>query len=473
MNIEQRNDEHQQYGPATIYRKYDADGFQLPFAYVSPTDIDYLPEQTMSKHQVFLNAHKEMTTLANIMLEEALKSPANAVKCVSLIKAQEKLFENYFLIQLTERIIKILNDFHSNDNDCLRTQADSIGILIGEMFNQNLLTWQNIEGHLQRLMARGYVSQGSLSIFSIIFHTCDDTLKKTMPAGCFNSLYSTYEENCRKISGCKTLNRNKLTQSHVEKGNQFTYADFKRIVIQENHTFQNVMKHLNSADFNAHVNKYINLIVNEALKKPTLSEAYAKILSEMRFILKKENLMELNLKELFQNKLLKYLTISDRNLKEERQMLQLQSQSFGNIFGELHKVDLIKCSTIESFFEQLLDKDYTINEGSLCLICDIIQSCGSELKITLGTNKFNNYVKQLKRKTNPFNMSKLICNKVNSIKSISVNQTSASTLKVVNNQNSNELMVQPSTSQSKPTVATSQLSNKDELLNKLKALQEL
>lgn len=436
--------------------------FRKSLENISPHNISFYTNYILNKQ--FSTDH--VLELIKDVFEESIINPKKAAIFAELVNKQQNVSKKHFLTLCTNLIAKLRYDFLLKDkDDDLILQANGLGALIGELFNHDILTWQNIEAHLQRLMAKGYTSRGSTHLIELIFFKCGIKLKKEMPAGCFNSLKSFQSKivnNCNNFSASKTVCMKEVKENQFTIKNYVdTYADFQRIIIQQYPNYENIIKHLNSGVVNNPIlDKYINLIISEAFKKPAMSKIYADILNEMRLIVKKKNVIELKLNELLQNKLTKYLKIAHRNLKSERLQMQLQAQSFSKIISSLHKNDLIQCQTIENFFKILLDENQ-IKEGCLELVYNIIQSCDTELKITLGTIKINFYIRQLKRNTNPYNMSGSICAKVKSMKNL--NNVEAY------NQNANVIEDQHSASQSKAT--TSQHSNKDELLKKLKELQ--
>lgn len=480
IHCEQRTNNNTKH-PYVIFRKL-LENF-------APDDIGDLTDFTLS-YQLPIN---DVSKLVQILFEEAIKNPQQAASFVDVIRKQQICIKNDFLGLCTNLIVILRNDNISRNNDGLRKQADGVVTLISELFNQDLLTWQNIEGHFQRLIA--YNSKGSIYMIGNMFFSCGEKLIKVMPAGCFKTLYATFQNKCFQISGSnkvsiydikgntyQQISTHELLakaieyQSHTQKDNKFTIDDFERIIAQQEPIYENIINHLNSANINKDLDKYVNLIVRQVLKKPTMTKTFTNVLIEMRLIVKKKNQMELTLYDLLQIELTKYLKISRRNLKEERPKMQLKAQNLGNFIGELHKVDLIECSKIEIFLQKLMNK-HELREGSLELVYNIIQSCSSHLQITLGTNRLNNYIIQLKRSTNPLNMSSSICEKVNSIKNHhesninSVEESTVSSLKV-NKKNSNDIVVQSSNPPS--TAHTSkQLSYKDKLLERLKELHEM
>ncbi|CAO1414324.1 unnamed protein product [Diamesa tonsa] len=461
--------------------------FEKSLQHFNPNDIGDLTELATNNELPINDALK----FVDILFKDAIKNSERAASYVGVIKLQQKFIKDHFLTMCTNLVVKLRNDFitkNINNLDHEYNQGKSVGILIGELFNQNLLTWQNIEGHLQRLMAKGYNSAGAINIIKIIIRTCGNKLKKIMPAGCFQSLHKAFENKSIQISKSNAVSINNIPQQtsleksiehqpHTRKENQSTYADFEKIIIQQKPSYENIINHLNSVNIKEDLDKYVKLIVSEIMKKPTMTKTYTNVLNEMRLKIKKQEVMELTLCNSLQIELSKYLIISNRNLKSERPKMQLKSQILGNFIGELHKNDLIDSLNIEGVFNELLKKQR--GEGCLELVYNIIKSCGSELQITLGTKKLNNYIFQLKINTNPLNMSHSICTKVNSIKNYcetnnnSSKQPSISPLKEVDKQNSNAIIVQTSIPQSNTAKTSTELSNTDELLKKLKRLQEL
>ena len=451
-----------------------------------PNDIGDLTKLALS-HQLPIN---DALKFVDILFEEAIKNSEHCGNCVGVIKKQQKFIINHFQILCTDLIVKLRMDFIANknyDNDDLRKQAEGVGTLIGELFNQYLLTWQNIEGHLQRLMANGFNSTGTINIAGNIFYTCGAKLRKIMPGGCLQSLYKTFENKCSKIpcNAVSVYNIKRKTYQQLsiycllEKAveyqhhTQLTFVDFKKMIIQQKPSYEIIINHLNNVNINEDLDKYVNLIVSEILKKPAMTKTYTNVLNEMRLKSKKQDVMELTLYNSLQTELTKYSKMANRNLKVERPEMQLKAQILGNFICELQKMYLINTTKIEGLLNTLLKQP---TEGSSELVYNIIQSCGSKLHFTLGTNEINNYIFQLKINTNPLNMSHSICTKVNSIRNYrESNNTramppSVSPLKEVNKQN--EITVQPSIPQSN-TANASQLSNTDELLQRLKRLQEL
>ncbi|CAO1407942.1 unnamed protein product [Diamesa serratosioi] len=428
----------------------------------SVSSIDKLIPEVEQGRISLNNISSSMYMLENIeiLFKKAIKDPKQAKIVVASMKNEQKNYKNYFITLCTNLIIKLRNDFLLKDSDDEDLQAIALGILIGEMYNQNLLTWQNIEAHSQRLTAYGYISKGSTNLIGRIFTLCELKLKQNMPAGCFKSFQS-------KIVNNYNISLNKKSTTPIKQNNfTLTYADFEKILIKQQPSYENVIKHLKNVDLNENLDKYVNLIVSEALKKPSMNKTYADSLNEMRLIVKKKNVIELKLNVRLHDDLTKYFKIVHRNLKSERPQMQLQAHSLGTFIGKLHKIDLLQSQTIEDYFKTILS-DKLLKEGGLDLVYNIIQSCDSELNITLGTDKLNSYITKLKSKINPFNMSSSICNKVKSMR----NHKNIKQLIEIK-PNSNAMVGQSSKSISEATSTTSQRSNKDELLKKLKELQQ-
>ncbi|CAO1414308.1 unnamed protein product [Diamesa tonsa] len=458
--------------------------FEKSTEHFNPNDIGDLTELATCNDLSIIDALK----FVDILFTDAIKNSERAASYVGVIKLQQKFIKDHFLMLCTNLVVKLRKDFitkNINDLDQEYKQGKSVGILIGELFNQDLLTWQNIEAHWRRLMANDYNSAGAINIIKIIIHTCGNKLKESMPAGCFQSLHKTFEDNNVQISKSNAVSINNIPQQtsleksiehqpDTRKEKKSTYADFEKIIIQQKPSYENIINHLNSVNINKNLDKYVNLFLSEIMKKPTMTKTYTNVLNEMKLKIKKQEVMELTLYNSLQFELAMYLIISNCNLKKERPEMQLKAQILGNLIGELHKNDLIDSLKIEGVFNELLKKQR--GEGHLELVYNIIQSCGSELQITLGTKKMNNYIFQLKINTNPLNMSPSICTKVNSIKNYretnnnSSKQPSISPLK--DKQNSNAIIVQTSIPQSNTANTSTELSNTDELLKKLKRLQE-
>ncbi|CAO1409615.1 unnamed protein product [Diamesa tonsa] len=222
--------------------------------------------------------------------------------------------------------------------------------------------------------------------------------------------------------------------------------------------------------------KCVNVIFLKSMENHKQIPLYVRMCKEISKSLQKMDQFKLHLTNKCKSEVSQFREQARPNDIQNRKMLSHRALPLGTIIGELYKAELLTWSTIMSFMQSLVDSDW-ISEGSVGLICNLLNSLGKSYKRDGGNNFILSGIDVLAEKCIAKSFSKSTCNKVQKMKELhhgvqsNVIQTPPAKPNKIERSNFNE--INASSVVICPILATINIDNYEESFTKLIELRKM
>ncbi|CAO1410245.1 unnamed protein product [Diamesa serratosioi] len=208
--------------------------------------------------------------------------------------------------------------------------------------------------------------------------------------------------------------------------------------------------------------KCVNVIFLKSMENPKQIPLYVRMCKDISKSSQKNDQFQLHMTNKCKSEVAQFREQARPNEIKNRKSLTHRALPLGTFIGELYKAELLTWSTITGLMQSLVNSNW-ISEGSVGLICNLINSLGKSYKRDCGNNFILSGIGMLEDKCNAKSFSKSTCAKIQKLKEL--HQCNQTNIIVINHEKPSQV--------EQPFASNISVDNFDETLAQLKEISRI